>query len=601
MPKTRNTLQLKNLATYDVFIEDTSSSSPYFKVTNLPPLFTGGRNSFLIAGSSLLQFASEILVEIIDADGNTIFQNPVKDFLRGESVMVSVEVNELNATGFATIILLGSATVAADGTPIPPDWQDTYNVRWTSTILVDPQIRNSSPIVFKNIPQITSEENRLHNIASASYTSSSVTFTASLSPILDSGYPVGYTAVAQSPTTFSADYDDSYITGSLLIGQRSASLYLPTSDILNDTTLFTVGNLIKFTDGNVVEKIYLYSGSYNTPIQGISTAVTSSATLVYRKLNASGTNIPISYANLRITDLNTVSGEIYKLKVYSKVATNFGDYKLIADIPVSSTELLTSQSIRGYLPIGDFNVLPSASASWYSDRLEKTSNILHPISGSSAYYDSTTTVIPYTLSVTDNVLLRAMSAYVPVDGTVFSNVSESGYFIGTREPITVFANTEYTLQLDAYYRNESASINLTGNTPSVDIYLIGTGTTKVIDDDPLGQKIGTLTIDGTAQTRWFQDEQFNFNPAITDSGTVGLRFAISNGFWHFSEISLKPASDELFAPDEIQLLVPNTEYHNEFLQHKVEFLDINSNSTELFITSQPTFFTGSNIDLGTLS
>lgn len=600
MPKTRNTLQLKNLAEYDVFIEDTSTTSPYFKVTNLPPLFTGGRNSFLIAGSSLLQFASEILVEIIDADGNAIFQNPVKDFLRGESVMVSVEVNELNATGFATIILVGSATVSADGTPIPPDWQDTYNVRWTSTILVDPAVRNSSPIVFERVPEITSEENRLHNIASASYTSSSITFTASLSPILDSGYPVGYTLTVQTPTTFSADYDDSYITGSLLIGQRSASLYLPTNDILNDTTLFTVGNVIKFTDGNVVEKIYLYSGSYSTPIQGISTDVTSSATLVYRKLNASGTNIPISYANLRITNLNTVSGEIYKLKVYSKVATNLGDYKLIADIPVSSTELLTSQSIRGYLPIGDFNVLPIASASWYSDRLEKTSNILHPISGSSAYYDSTTTVIPYTLSVTDNVLLRAMSAYVPVDGTVFSNVSESGYFIGTREPITVFANTEYTLQLDAYYRNESASINLTGNAPSVDIYLIGTGTTEVIDDDPLGQKIGTLTIDGTAHTRWFQDEQFNFNPAVTDSGTVGLRFVISNGFWYFSEISLKPASDELFAPDEIQLLVPNTEYHNEFLQHKVEFLDINSNSTELSVISQPTFFTGSNIDLGTL-
>jgi hypothetical protein len=81
---------------------------------------------------------------------------------------------------------------------------------------------------------------------------------------------------------------------------------------------------------------------------------------------------------------------------------------------------------------------------------------------------------------------------------------------------------------------------------------------------------------------------------------VGIRFVVSNGFWYFSEISIKPASDRLFAPDEAQILIPNTEYYNELLQHKIEFFDINSNSTDLFIESIPTFFTGSNIDLGTL-
>jgi hypothetical protein len=81
---------------------------------------------------------------------------------------------------------------------------------------------------------------------------------------------------------------------------------------------------------------------------------------------------------------------------------------------------------------------------------------------------------------------------------------------------------------------------------------------------------------------------------------VGVRLAISNGFWHFSNISLKPASDRLFAPDEAQFLVPNTEYYNEYLQYKVEFFDINNNSTDISIISVPTFFSGSNIDLGVL-
>jgi hypothetical protein len=146
----------------------------------------------------------------------------------------------------------------------------------------------------------------------------------------------------------------------------------------------------------------------------------------------------------------------------------------------------------------------------------------------------------------------------------------------------------------------SGSANLVGITSAVDIYLVGVNGTQIIDNDPLGQKIGMLTIPIGAETKWYQDQQVNFTPNITSGNSVGIRFVVRNGFWYFSEISLKAASDKLFSPDEIEILVPNTEYHNEFLQHKVEFFDINNNSTDLTVVSIPTFFTGSNIDLGIL-
>ena len=116
----------------------------------------------------------------------------------------------------------------------------------------------------------------------------------------------------------------------------------------------------------------------------------------------------------------------------------------------------------------------------------------------------------------------------------------------------------------------------------------------------MGQKIGTLTIPTDATTYWFQDQQFNFTPQLALAGNAGIRFVVSNGFWYFSEISLKPASDRLFAPDEATILIPNTEYYNEYLQHKIEFFDINNNSTDVATVSIPTFFTGSVTDLGTL-
>lgn len=603
MPKTRNTAQLKNLAKYDVFINDVSTSSTYFQVTSLPSQFTGGRNSFLLAGSSLLKPQSTIQIEILDANGIPIYNNPVKNYSFGNSRLISIEINENTARGFATIIIMGEA-VSFQGNPVPPNWQNKYNVRWTKRILIEPNIRNVSPLVLETTPTILVEEQRLHSVGTSSYTTSSITFTASLTPTLYSGHPIGYLIKAESPTKFIADYDNSYITGSLIIDRKSASLYLPITDILNDTTAFSTGQLIETENKVIVGDLYLRSGSYSTEIKALGkiSQVTSSAKLVYNKLNINDVNVPVSYAKLRIIDLNTVSGEIYKIKVYNKVSSNISDYKLIADVFVQTTELLVTSSIRGDLNIGDFNISPTASNNWYSDKLEITTNPVYTISGSTAYYNSSSPVTPFTLNVGDDVLLRSIKAHVPI----FSNqqyngpISSSGYFIGNKRFITLFPTTEYTLQFDAVYKKQSGSINLIGVEPKVDIYIIGTSNNKIIDNNPLGQKIGTLTVVPGTEVQWYQDTSFNFNPALSTGGEVGVRFVISNGFWYFSEISLKPASDKLFAPDEIQFLVPNSEYYNEILQYKVEFFDINNNSTDVAVISQPVFFTGSVINLGVL-
>jgi len=602
MAKTRKTLQPKNLAKYDVLINDTSSTSTYFQVTNLPSQFTGGRNSFLLAGSSALKVGSVIQLEILDASGNSIFQNPIKKYTQGDSVLISVEIPPNTTSGFATIIILGEAVVRPDGLPIPPDWQNTYNVRWTKRILVEPNIKNSSPILLENTPTVTSEEVRLYSVSTSSFVSTSNAFTASLAPTLYSSFQIGYMIKAESPTRFSASYAGGYITGSMIIDGVSASLYLPIDDILNETTAFSTGQLIQLTDGRIVDKIYLKSGSYTTQVFNSSSTVVTDARIIYSKLDTNNLKIPVSYAKLRITNLNTVSGEIQKFKVYSKVTTNYSDYKLIADVPVTTSELLVSSSIRGDVDIGDFDVSPNATNNWYSDRLETSSNVVYTISGSSAYYDTASTVQPFTLVVTDDILLRSIKADVPIynNQQYQGYLSASGYFIGNKQSLLLFPTTEYTLQFDAYYKKNSGSINLIGVDPTVDIYIIGVEGTKVIDNNPLGQKIGTLLVERKAETRWYQDQQFNFTPQLVTKGKVGIRFVVNNGLWNFSEISLKPASDNTFSPDEAQFLVPNTEYHNEYLQHKIEFLDINNNSTNLSVTSVPTFFTGSNIDLGTL-
>ena len=64
MAKTKKTLLPKNLAKYDVYIEDRELYSQYFRASNLPQVFTGGRNSFLLGATNLLKDRSTVLIEI---------------------------------------------------------------------------------------------------------------------------------------------------------------------------------------------------------------------------------------------------------------------------------------------------------------------------------------------------------------------------------------------------------------------------------------------------------------------------------------------------------------------------------------------------------
>ena len=602
MAKTRKTILPKNLAKYAVYISDTAPTSDYFRVTNLPQSMTGGRNSFLIGGSPYLQRGTSIQIEILDVEGNPIFYNPVVKYIEGTSRMITVEVNEATKAGLATIIIMGVAAQTKDGGELPPNWKNVYNVRWVGKVLVEPNMRNSSPLKLLIEPVATAEEVRLKRVVTSSYVTTEIPFTASLTPVLRSGFTTGYVLTAVAPTTFSSDHYNGTITGSMLIDGISASVELPISNILNKSVAFTDNHVIKTAAGTTINKLYLTSGSYLTDLLGSTVPVTASVKLRYSTLLAEETNVPVSYAKIRTTNLSTVSGEIFKIKVYSKPVTNISEYKLVADIPVVTEELLTTQSVRGALAIGNFVDSPNASTNWYADRMETGSSVLYTVSGSSAYYTSSTTVTPFTVSVDDTVLLRSMYAIVPThNNDKFANqVSESGYFIGVKQNYTLFPTTEYTLELDAYYKKSSGSVTLTGISPKVDIYIVGSSDTKIVSQDPLGQKIGTLTVVPDAEVQWYQKQQFNFTPAIATSGLVGVRFVVSNGFWNFSNVSLKPASDKLFAPDEVQFLVPNTEYFRDVLQHKLEFFDINSNSTDITVLSTPTYFTGSAIDLGTL-
>ena len=141
----KKTLFAENLENYSVLLQDTEPNSKYFKITELPGVFTGGKNAFLIQGSEYLVSDTLIKIEIKDAQGNIIYHEPgegIPEYYEGTSKVIAVYIYPDTAFGPCTITILGELKEYEDSNglkqPIPLQYKDTYNVRWQGNVNVNP-------------------------------------------------------------------------------------------------------------------------------------------------------------------------------------------------------------------------------------------------------------------------------------------------------------------------------------------------------------------------------------------------------------------------------------------------------------------------------
>jgi len=175
----QKTLFAKNLDRYAVLVNDTEPNSKYFKITELPDTFTGGKNAFLIAGSKELVPDTKIQIELRDASGNIIYNEPgegiintnisgstntpiITEYFEGVSKVVAVYVYPDTAFGPCTLTILGELSEYTDANgivvPVGLDWENKYNVKWTKTINVNPGLANTTKIRFYQRPTATITE-----------------------------------------------------------------------------------------------------------------------------------------------------------------------------------------------------------------------------------------------------------------------------------------------------------------------------------------------------------------------------------------------------------------------------------------------------------
>ena len=369
----------------------------------------------------------------------------------------------------------------------------------------------------------------------------------------------------------------------VVLESHTASLNLPLAS-LNASKSFTDVNIISSVDKSILNITPLSSGAYEISNAAITTSnnqytrtassITGSILYGYTSQSITLLNSLQSFAKLRIIKLDTFSGEIFRVKTSNKQAGAQTDFSFVADTPTTVGEILvyTGSVFQNYReqPIGILNTDAIVTASWYG----------YVVTGSAIPDPSYT---DYTVSSSYQFTLKRDNAKVLDSG--YAVTTASNYFFGSKQNFSLFPTSEYTFKLSSYVYTTSGTFSFNLPRYTLDIYLTGSA---VIGDTALGQKIGTLTTQN--DVAYFEEETFNFT--VPRSGSVGVRLVPNGGFWQFSNISLKVAEEYAFSPDEVTLIVPNTQ-HSSSLIFKTELFDINNNALNLDIQSVPTFFYGS--------
>jgi len=638
-----------------VLIEDTASYSKYFEVSQLDNrIFHAGKNGFLIRGTQFLKPNSEISIEIVDRLNNPVFASAVAGYEEGGSRLISVEIYEGTADGPANLIILGTAQTYADGRPIPSDtrgWRNRPNVRWVVPIQIETSNPNISPLRLANNPTavITEKDYLTTRIDKTTVTSS--LYTASLdydyAVNRSDGYAIYMLNNAGQPATFFDTVNvDGIFTGSLFRktiesasagtittvstgdsqGYVTASVSMSLDKVLNETTAITQ-TPIKFGDDTDYINPLLMSGSFQRVIQiadldaGATKHTieeyTSSVVFEYVSESLVNTTSTSSVLNFRIPFVQTITGEIAKVKISSKESnaaiTSFVPF---TEFVPGERNLITSSSLSGtqigsFHQAGVFTESHILDSNWFSALFNKADGDFNQTE-----YESAGTSLTYgktSITSSEKILEGA-----EVDHTA----SVVPYFFGTKTGIQLYKNVEYTLKYTAVYTptyvTRSAGIAQSGpgvnavgheyttsDIGSLKTFItrtanhIDSGSFLVNDAEPVqigsvskhGMWVDNITTRGRDKSLY--EREVNFK--IPGDGVAYLRFKAETGFWNFGNIEITPAVERGFNPDEIIFDAENNTLPATTNDFKIQFLNFEDIPIDYHLIGSSVFVSASNL------
>ena len=399
--------KLQDLARLDVLIEDDAVISRFFNITEFPEVLTQGKSSFLIGGSSLLKLGTEVKFEIVNDDsGAVIYTEPVANYLEGTARRVSIEIYDDNDLfGDCTLTVVGELNPAL--TNVPPEFQDSYNVRYTRKVYVSGAGVNTQPILFYKQPRIHVKE-IVKPYITTTIPTGSITSTGTLkgSPILEDIGTTTNTQTEEQPAKFlkrkkkslrSKLFGGGGNNSFIRKGRRRVRRSSPEADRYTMDRLTGVNFDSRMVDAKLrvisasvassfdIQSYHQVPDLFITDIEDVKNSTTivpdKPFTIIDTRFASDNpqrevivpiesadftvefTPIPTqslstvnfrSYGDIRISRLRTFSGDIDRIKVYARNNDAFGDFEQISDQQIESPELLFNVFGAGNQSLGFF-------------------------------------------------------------------------------------------------------------------------------------------------------------------------------------------------------------------------------------------------------
>lgn len=543
----------RNLRSIPVYFEDTSlTSDEVFRITEFPLRLTAGKNIFKLQGHpNNLSNGSYLNIEILDYNGNPIYNEVTSVITEDDSRVVSIYIYEDTSPGDAEVILVTTAN-SLFGQPIPADWKDKPNVRWSRRIPVNPTAENVSEIIFETLPSVTVKEQVGVQLNRVYATTQYPTYnTGKVQYISKNGEP----ALIISGGSFNSEM----VGGTLTVSSPNNPTPTPTYSFPTVPYITTIKKVLS-TSSILLDSVYKVSATESILPHLYNSFGLSDYSISYEAVPTYvTTQNSESYALVEIDNLEPVSGDVSRIKVFLNNTGTIGVWELINDIALEETDIFVTNtaSVEPYKSIG--NITSQSVINTYYTALSFAGKI--PQTPPILTYDTTKLTDSIKISSTADLSARNRVHILQI------TASAAGKFV---------KGASYKVTIDAVGTKTLA----TGNTnPNLLVYVSGSAFDYNYRDYynqelpvSIGKKIGDLYVYGDSQR--FDDQEFYFDADETGDGV--LIFVIKGGEWQISDIRTTTDNDPGFTPayTRIRSLVPTQHKSNVQYSFKVEYYNV---------------------------
>ena len=295
-----------------------------------------------------------------------------------------------------------------------------------------------------------------------------------------------------------------------------------------------------------------------------------------------------SYADVRVSNIRTFSGDVFRAKIYRKSEESISDYELFADLPLESSELLLNKNEGTGLERTGYFVTQSDAVNYW-----EVSSSLTGLTGNAA-----TASAKYDIDKIMDAIYISGSNYEKNDFVHFRLKKEYS-FILEKDVDYDFSAEIYGVAKPKIIQPETGAA-ITKSIAEMEVFISGSNIPAQQGNEPFGAKIGALRIVDGSVEKDFGIVTGDFESSATSANCV-ISFKVNAGQFYLSDLSLRPATETGFSPDlfTFQAPMPDNETRPETYEFLAEFYDVNNNQADAFaFTPSGSIFQGSNMVIG---